>query len=224
MIWFPGLLKSLSFELSFAANNLARFSPLLLGLLVYLPAHILVVRRWPWIRVLGHELTHALFAILFLRRVTEFVVSSKGGYVCHVGSAGGEFGNSVISLSPYFFPTITITMLLLRPWIGDSCLAAYDIGIGCSLAYHTATSISETIHAFRKRYFTDVSGEHSESDTTARGSIFSAIFIAFFFLFFNGLILAQIRDGYDGSWQFIKTVALIGKDDMALLVRSIFSK
>lgn len=48
--------------------------------------------------VLGHELTHAVFVILFRGRVTDFHVSADGGYITTNKS------NLLIALSPYFVP------------------------------------------------------------------------------------------------------------------------
>jgi hypothetical protein len=48
--------------------------------------------------VLGHELTHAIFAMLHLGRIMDLKVSADGGYVTT------NKHNIIISLSPYFFP------------------------------------------------------------------------------------------------------------------------
>jgi hypothetical protein len=48
--------------------------------------------------VLGHELTHAVFAMLHLGRIVELKASADGGYIAT------NKHNVIISLSPYFFP------------------------------------------------------------------------------------------------------------------------
>jgi hypothetical protein len=51
-----------------------------------------------FIYVLGHELTHAVFVILFRGRIGEFKVTRHGGYITTNKT------NLVIALSPYFVP------------------------------------------------------------------------------------------------------------------------
>ena len=48
--------------------------------------------------VLGHELTHAVFVLLYRGKVTDFHVSADGGYITTNKT------NLVIALSPYFVP------------------------------------------------------------------------------------------------------------------------
>ena len=51
-----------------------------------------------YLYVLGHELTHAIFVLLYRGKVTEFHVSADGGYITTNKT------NLVIALSPYFVP------------------------------------------------------------------------------------------------------------------------
>ena len=74
----------------------------------YFMAGILLMIGWFWsgllktfflyLYVLGHELTHALFVLLHLGKVTEFHVSVEGGYITTNKT------NLIIALSPYFVP------------------------------------------------------------------------------------------------------------------------
>ena len=59
------------------------------------------------IYVLGHELTHAIWAILMGKKVSKIKISKKGGYV-EISKS-----NFWISLSPYFFPFYTFVLILL---------------------------------------------------------------------------------------------------------------
>ena len=76
------------------------------GAFTYLTAHVLF-RKPILTYVLGHELTHALFAILFGGSVKSFHASEKGGRVTLTKS------NFLITLAPYFFPLYTAASLLL---------------------------------------------------------------------------------------------------------------
>jgi len=68
-----------------------------------------------YLYVLGHELTHALFVILFLGKVTDFSAKTTGGYITTNKS------NLIIALSPYFVPfwsvVVTISYGLLRHFV-----------------------------------------------------------------------------------------------------------
>lgn len=85
--------------------------------------------------VLGHELTHALWGLLFGARPSDVRVSESGGSVRLTKS------NVVITLAPYFFPFYTflvivaalITYAFLRPL---PCLPLWLFAIGFTWAFH----------------------------------------------------------------------------------------
>lgn len=58
--------------------------------------------------VIAHELTHALWGLLFGARVRSLRVSERGGSV-RVSKT-----NLLITLAPYFFPFYTVLVILLR--------------------------------------------------------------------------------------------------------------
>lgn len=74
----------------------------------YFATGALVMVGWFWsgllqsfflyLYVLGHELTHAFFVVLYRGKVTDFHVSADGGYITTNKT------NLVIALSPYFVP------------------------------------------------------------------------------------------------------------------------
>lgn len=74
----------------------------------YFATGALVMVGWFWsgllqtfflyLYVLGHELTHAVFVLLYRGKVSEFHVSADGGYITTNKT------NMVIALSPYFVP------------------------------------------------------------------------------------------------------------------------
>ena len=67
-----------------------------------------------WLYVAGHELTHALFVLIFRGRVSRVHISADGGHILT------DKNNFIISLSPYFFPfysTIAIFLWALFGWI-----------------------------------------------------------------------------------------------------------
>jgi hypothetical protein len=91
--------------------------------------------------VVGHELTHALFAVLFGGSVKAFHASERGGQV-HLTKS-----NFIITLAPYFFPLYTFFALaaywlaraadapLLEPWLVLIAGAAFAFHIILTLIF-----------------------------------------------------------------------------------------
>ena len=78
----------------------------LAGGFAYSTVHVLF-RKPIFTYVVGHELTHALFAMLFGGAVKSFQASERGGRVILTKS------NFLITLAPYFFPVYTFLALAL---------------------------------------------------------------------------------------------------------------
>jgi len=103
------------------------------GFLLYLVVHFLF--RKPILSyVVGHELTHALFAILSGGSVKSFHASEKGGQVQLTKS------NVLITLAPYFFPLYTFAALGAY-WIARAAGAPsfepwFVLLAGASFAFH----------------------------------------------------------------------------------------
>lgn len=62
-----------------------------------------------WIYVAGHELTHALFVVLFRGQVSDVRITAQGGHIMT------DRTNFLISLSPYFFPFYSVVAILV--WV-----------------------------------------------------------------------------------------------------------
>ena len=62
--------------------------------------------------VMAHELTHALWGLMFGAKVRDLNVSSRGG------SVRVSRSNLLITLAPYFFPFYTVVVLLLMAVLG----------------------------------------------------------------------------------------------------------
>jgi hypothetical protein len=114
------------------------------------------------IYVFGHELTHALWAMLFLGRVKKFKASANGGQVVVSRS------NFLIVLAPYFFPLYAVLVVgvfalgrLAFGWSGH--LVWFHLLLGAAYAFH----ITLTAHILKTR----------QSDITSQGWLFSAVVI-----------------------------------------------
>ena len=97
-----------------------------------------------WFSTLEHELTHAIFAILSLNRVTGLNAT---------GHSGGEtqyqgYGNWIITLSPYFVPVLSLIMLLILSLAKSSYYPALLFIMGLTIAYHLQSTWQET-HRFQ---------------------------------------------------------------------------
>ncbi len=115
-----------------------------------------------WLYVVGHELTHALWALLFGGRVKSIKASSRGGHVVVTKS------NALVILAPYFFPLYTVLWVLVfqltsllvgltqpMPW--------FHLGVGVTYAFH----VTLTLWILRVR----------QPDIEGLGWIFSAVII-----------------------------------------------
>ena len=108
------------------------------GFLVYLAVHFLF-RKPILTYVVGHELTHALFAVLFGGSVKSFHASERGGQVTITKS------NFIITLAPYFFPLYT-ALVLGAYWVARAAQASalmpwIVLLAGASFAFHLVLTI-----------------------------------------------------------------------------------
>ena len=116
-----------------------------------------------WIYVLGHEVTHALWAWLFGSRVKKIKVTSKGGYVLVSKS------NFLITLAPYFFPFYAV-LAGLGYWVGNLVWdwrafdAVFHLLLGLTYAFH----VTMTVSVLRT----------TQPDIAEEGWIFSGVVIA----------------------------------------------
>ena len=149
--------------------------------------------------VLGHELTHALWGLLFGAMPTKLRVSAAGGSVNLTKS------NMLITLAPYFFPFYTflvivaalITSAFIRPL---PCLPLWMFAVGFTWAFHALFTL-ETL-------------AQRQPDVKLYGRIFSWVFIflanvvlillflasttSLTFVQLGGFLLNRIIDAYVG--------------------------
>jgi len=121
--------------------------------------------RTMWLYVYGHELTHALAAMLAGGKVSSFKVTSQGGHVMT------DRINWWIALSPYFVPIYALLWIGL--WVTvdfyyplKEWQPALFFGLGLFWCFHLTFTVS-MIHM-------------RQTDLTGQGIIFSLVIIAFF--------------------------------------------
>ena len=172
--------------------------PFAIGTLLGIAIDHFILRHHETIETFEHEFTHAFVAVLFLRRVDNFIVTSRGGQVWHSGGIGGEFGDDMIGLAPYFLPTFTLLSSLIRPFLGQGAFPWFDIWIGLTFGYHMWSTFDELARNWSYRTFQSVDGRTTHSDIGRRGLFYSTIVIACFGLATHGFTLALMTKGYPG--------------------------
>ena len=133
-----------------------------------------------WFMKFTHELTHTLMALLFFKKINEFVVKGKE---CYVNYKVGKYGVGYIpiTLSPYCIPIYTFMIFPFR-FAGDwHYMIFFDALIAFSYAFH--------LHSFiRQTRFT-------QPDIENCGIARSVAFLAFTHLAVASLVLATPKGG-----------------------------
>jgi hypothetical protein len=91
-----------------------------------------------YLYVLGHEVTHAVFVVLFRGRVLEFHIGADGGYITTNKT------NLLISLSPYFVPFWSIVVALIYLLMG--CFA--EVPTEWRRVMYAMIGVTWTFHMF----------------------------------------------------------------------------
>lgn len=144
------------------------------GFAAYIPIHV-VFRRLIIVHVFSHELTHALWSVLFGGKVDEMYVSrSRGGFTRY------SRGNFLVSLAPYFFPLYALVFFGLFFIVRENLKPVFAALCGFSICFH----IILTIYSMRI----------GQPDIRQEGRFFSYPFVALM----NLLIIGVIHTGLTG--------------------------
>lgn len=131
-----------------------------------------------WFMKFTHELTHTLVALVFFRKIHEFVVR---GRECFVHYDPPKVGYLPITLSPYCIPIYTLMIFPFR-FAGDShYMIIFDVLIAFTYTFH--------VHAFIKQT------RFTQNDIENCGIAQSVSFISFVHLAMISLILATPKGG-----------------------------
>lgn len=135
--------------------------------------------------IFKHELTHNIFAIITFNKPTGFTVrKSEGGMFEYTGK-----GNFLITLSPYFFPTISFFILLI--FIFDlNFKTLFYIFLGLAAGFDFSSSIKD-IHPF-------------QTDLKKYGYFFSLLIVLLGILFFWGILFSFVIGNWGFSLEYIK--------------------
>ncbi|MGZ0167528.1 MAG: M50 family metallopeptidase [Planctomycetales bacterium] len=166
--------------------------PFIGGAGLYLLVWLWTIRRWraTLLSTFEHEFTHALFAILTLHRVTELKATWKsGGHVRIIG-----LGNWLITVAPYFFPTVCFLLIPLFRLLTFIPTHFADAIVGAAFVYHITSTMRET---------------HSgQTDLQQVGYLFSVMFLPTAVLVSHGMVLAFAWGDWKGIHVFLSTIGL----------------
>ncbi len=181
------------------------------GAIAYLTLHLLF-RKPIFPYVMGHELTHALFAVLSGGAVKSLQASERGGRVTVTKS------NFLITLAPYFFPLYTVLALLgygsaRAAEAGAAVTGAILFLLGATFAFHLV--------------LTFIFLRTDQSDISEQGALFSYPLIYLFNVAFAALLLrACLAENMDylaffggGIIKSTSMIALLAAKAYALISR-----
>ena len=122
--------------------------------------------------VMGHELTHALAAVLQGGKADDLHVSTQGGQV------KVDRNNFLVNLAPYCFPIYTVGVAAVYAVAAEPFKPALVFGLGFTLAFHVAL----TLYSMRQH----------QSDISEVGWYFALPFIGCVNALIAALVLALV--------------------------------
>ena len=144
--------------------------------------------RFTLVLTLEHELTHALFALATLHPVTGLRATAfRGGHVTFLGK-----GNWLITTAPYFFPTLSLVLLVVAFFVPGLLAGVANFLIGVSFAYHITSTLRET--------------HPGQTDLQQAGLVFCCLFLPTANIVTFGTVLGFIYEGWQGSAQFVGAI------------------
>lgn len=144
--------------------------------------------RFTFILTLEHELTHALFAMMTFHRVIGLRATAfRGGHVRFVGE-----GNWLITIAPYFFPTLSLFLLVVAWFLPNFLASVATIVVGGSFAHHATSTLRET--------------HPGQTDLQKAGMVFCLCFLPTANVVTFGTLLGFVYGGWQGSAQFLATI------------------
>lgn len=185
LLFLPAVVWAFAIEITQSWQSL---SNVFIGMLAYAILWRWQIRLWKvdWLSTLEHEITHCLFAWLTGNRVTGLKVTlQEGGHMTYIGQ-----GNWLIDVAPYFFPTVTVLLILALPFVPQLTGVYGQWAIGVSVAYHATSTWKETHHA--------------QTDLQNAGFLFCWLFLPSANIASLGLTLAAARAGLKGMSDWIQ--------------------
>lgn len=204
----PGLIAAFVRGVLILFSNHTIWGPVLVGLAIGIILYEIIFKRLFGFSTFEHELSHAIIALLFFRKITKFVVTRyNGGYIEYSEGFGGEVGNHFISLGPYFLPTFTLISIIIRPFLPLDWFPWFDVWISITFSYQTMNNVDEIKSNWSKKWFRIVgSGDYTETDIGKEGYIFSFIMIIALKLLIISMIMFIMVGDYSILLEWLRII------------------
>ena len=183
-------------EITMFNIDVSRNYMFLLGTIAFFILYSLLSNKLQYFSTFEHELTHNIWALLFFKKPRGFHVNTDGSGLFEWSGSSGLLSKVFILLSPYFFPTITMFLILLSLIIKDGFISIFFLVIGISFGYHIVSTIKE-MHL-------------EQTDITENGYFTSFNTIVLMSLIMNGVVIAFINNGYNGIAEFFISAYMYG--------------
>lgn len=182
--------ETLKIVSAFSFGN-SRWFAFLIGAVIFFPCFFVCKRlfyaAWCWLETFEHEITHLLIGLLFLKIPVGFRVSAhEGGEVRQIGR--GTTGQTWVSLAPYFFPTVSLAVVIVAYFAKLDTLILLGI-LGWTTVFHLVSNWRET--SFR------------QPDLQKAGIIKTILILPVMNLICYGAVLSFVasgRKGFGGFW------------------------
>lgn len=167
-----------------------RWLAFLIGAAIFFPCLFLARRLfpsvWNYLETLEHELTHLLIGLIFLKIPVGIRVSAhEGGEVRQIGL--GSTGQTWVALAPYFFPTISLAVLIFAYFTDLKTPLLLGL-LGWTTAFHLISNWGET--SFR------------QPDLQKAGILKTILILPVMNLICYGAVLAFVAGGSKGFGSF----------------------
>lgn len=168
----------------------SRWLAFIVGAVAFFPC-LFIARRifpsvWNYLETLEHELTHLLIGLLFLKIPVGIRVSAhEGGEVRQIGL--GSTGQIWVTLAPYFFPTVSIFVVIIAYFANLSSQILLGV-LGWTTAFHLISNWGET--SFR------------QPDLQKAGVFKTILILPVMNLICYGAVLAFVANGSKGFTTF----------------------
>lgn len=136
--------------------------------------------------IFGHEFTHLIFALLMFKKPSSFLVESNlGGFIGFRASS-----NFILALAPYFFPTFTVILLLLKPAVNHWYYNYYQFFMGLTFGFHLIMTLKQA--------------RPWQPDFRATGVLFAYVFTILMNIISITIIFVVLMEDWNMAWIYLK--------------------
>lgn len=187
---FYGFGRETFFILKEISLSDSRWIFFIIGFITFFPIQFLASRLfyslWCYLQTLEHELTHLIIGLIFFKIPTGIrVTAHEGGEVRQTGR--GMTGQTWISLAPYFFPTVSLAIIIFSYFLEIKTDILLSL-LGWSTAFHLISNWTQT--SFR------------QTDLQDAGIVKTILILPIMNLICYGSILAFVEKGSSGFFEF----------------------